>query len=134
VGDDLVGLDRIAQAQTAEESAAHRAGRERLLAALAALEGGELGLPAADLTVALTALAILRLWARWLRQFAGSSAPYLLAQFIQRPGRFYRRADGLLIELERRPLDLVLDIAGYTADLERVPWLGGQKIRFQVQG
>ncbi len=48
-----------------------------------------LGLPEADLTITLTAIALLRLWARWLRQFGDSSVPYVLKNFVRRAGRIY---------------------------------------------
>ena len=96
-----------------------------------ALDHGRLGLLQVDLTVGLAASALLRLWARWLPQFAQASVPYLLSEFIHRPGWMSRRPDGLLIEVESRPLDIVLEMSGYLAELERVPWLGNQNIRFQ---
>jgi hypothetical protein len=40
----------------------------------------------------------------------------------------------LWVEIERRPLDIVIEMAGYTADLERVAWLGGRSVRFRVMG
>jgi hypothetical protein len=117
-----------------ELGAAHRTGHEALLAAWAALEDGRLGLPEADLTIALTAMASLRVWARWLRQFAASSVPYLLANFIRRPGWVYTDDHSVLVEMEPRPLDIIIDMAGYTADLERIPWLGQRRVRFQRRG
>lgn len=129
IADDALGIDPtvgVAQRVTP-------AGRERLASALAALEHGQLGLPDADLTVALTAIALLRLWARWLRQFADSSVPYLLKNFVRRAGRIIDRPDGLLVELEPLPLDIVVEMAGYTAALERVPWLDGRQLRFSLR-
>jgi hypothetical protein len=109
-----------------------RTGQEALLAALEALDHGRLGVPDADLTVAVAAIAFLRVWARWLRQFAASSVPYLLANFIRRPGRVYVDGNGILVEMESRPLDVVIHMAGYTTELERAPWLGQRRVRFQL--
>jgi hypothetical protein len=117
-----------------ELATTHRAGREALLAALEALDDGRLGVPEADLTTALAAVVLLHVWARWLRQFAASSVPYLLTNFIRRPGRVYTDANSILVEMEPRPLDVVIHMAGYTAELERVPWLGHRRVRFQPRG
>jgi hypothetical protein len=90
-------------------------------AALAASEGGRLApeTPAgADLTVALAATVVLRAWARWLRRFADSSVPFLLHSFVRRGGRLWDQPDGLRVELEPAPLDLVLEMAGYFGALE----------------
>jgi hypothetical protein len=122
----------VVPADESELATRHHAGRERLIAALDVLEHSQLGLPDADLTIALTAIALLRLWARWLRQFSDSSVPYLLRNFIRRSGRIYNRPAGLLVELEPLPLDIVVEMAGYTAELERVPWLDGRSIRFSI--
>jgi hypothetical protein len=102
-------------------------------AALAALRDGRLGLPAADLTVGLMAAALVRLWARWLRQLGSASLPYLLAQLIRRPGRVRREPDGLLVELRPRPLDVVLQLSDYLAPLEAVPWLSPPVVRFALR-
>lgn len=107
-------------------------GRERLLAALAALGHGGLGLAAPDLTIGLAATALLRGWCRWLRNFGDSSVPYLLSQFIHRSGAVTARPDGLLVELAPLPLDVMLEISGYTAAIERVPWLDGGSVRFRM--
>jgi hypothetical protein len=116
-----------------ELAAAHRSGYQALLAALAALEHGRLGVPEADLTVALTATALLRLWARWLSQFATSSIPYLLTQFVRRPGWLSTQQDVILIEMEPRPLDMVIGMAGYMTELERVPWLDQRTVRLRTR-
>jgi hypothetical protein len=93
-----------------------------------------LGLPDVDLTIAWTASALLRIWARWLRQFANSSIPYLLDNFICRRGRVSLTDDTLVVELDRKPLDIILEMAGYTASLERVSWLGQRSVHFQMRG
>jgi hypothetical protein len=133
--DELDGLPStlpVVLAARASEaiSARHRLGGEHLQAAWATL-----GNPSPALTPAyLVAFGLLRLWARWLRQFSESSIPYLLAQFIRRPGRLYPAAGGVWVELEPRPLDIVVELAGYMAPLEGVPWLGGRTVYFRTAG
>jgi hypothetical protein len=117
-----------------ELATTHRTGREALLAALAGLEYGRLGIPDADLILALTAIAVLRVWARWLRQFAASSTPYLLENFIRRPGQVSVGTQEITVDLEPRPLDIVIDVAGYSARLEQVPWLDHRHMRLQLRG
>jgi hypothetical protein len=128
--DSLAGISDL----RLEADAVHQAGRQALLEARGALGEGRLGLPEVDLTMALAAAALLRMWARWLRQFADSSVPYLLDNFIHRRGRVSLDDDTLWVEIERRPLDIVIEMAGYTADLERVAWLGGRSVRFRLVG
>jgi hypothetical protein len=111
-------------------SQAHRALGERLATTWGALAPGKLGLPAHDLLLGVMAAGLLRLWARWLRNFSGSSAPYLLEQFLHRPGTVFAGADEWRIALAPRPLDVVLEMAGYFDPLERVPWLGGRRLVF----
>jgi hypothetical protein len=83
-----------------------------------------LQVPLADLTLALAANSLLRCWAMWLRQFASSSTPYLLNNFIRRPGSITRTEDGFLVEMASRPLDVVLEMAGYFAPFtaRTEPW------------
>ncbi len=135
---DVVAVPEIRASGTSdaldEIGRAHQTGREALLSALAALDHSRLDLPEVDLTLALTASALLRVWARWLRQFAISGVPYLLANFIRRPGRVTMDANSILVELEPGPLDVVIDMAGYTAELENVSWLGQRRVRFQLRG
>jgi hypothetical protein len=102
--------------------------------ALAALRHGQLGLPEADAALGCTAAALLRHWARWLRGFSTSSVPYLLDNFVRRPGRIVPLDDDLLVELEPRPLDPVLELAGYTDELDLRGLLGRQRLRFRMEG
>jgi hypothetical protein len=111
---------------------AHRAGRRALVATRRCLSRGRLGLPAADLTVELTAATLLRLWARWLPGFAEASVPYLLEQFVRRPGRIRHEPGRLLVELDRRPLDIVLELAGYTSPLTG-PGLDVRPVTFRLR-
>lgn len=98
---------------------AHRESRGRLLGALRHLDAGRLGLPEADLTLGLTAVALLRLWARWLRGFSASTVPYLLDRLIRRGGRIVDAGEVREVRLDPAPLDPVLQMSGYTADLQR---------------
>jgi hypothetical protein len=115
-------------------TAAHAENRETVLAALAALDHGQLGLPDADLTIALTGIALLRAWARWLGPFASSSIPYILDNFVRRAGRIDVSEREIVIELEPRPLDVVLEMAGYLAPIDRVVWIDGRAVRFVIGG
>lgn len=112
----------------------HEQGRASLLAAWAALQHGRLGLPETDLTVFLAACLLLRTWARWLRQFSSSSVPYLLDNFIRRDGKLSKGREELLVELERAPLDIVIEMASYLDELERVPWLENRRVEFLLRG
>jgi hypothetical protein len=76
----------------------------------------------------------LRIWARWLPRFAQASTPFLLANFVRRSGRIFHDTDGLLVELEPLPLDVVLELAGYTAELEQSFWAGHGHVRFRLRG
>jgi hypothetical protein len=117
----------------AEALGAHQQGREALQTALQALTPTALGIPQADLSLALTALLLLRVWARWLRGFATASAPYLLDNLIRRAGTRTVDANSLLVELAPAPLDVVLEIAGYTAELDKLPWLGQRRVKFRIR-
>jgi hypothetical protein len=127
------GVSVTALSERDDLRAAHETGRTGLVAAFAALGQGRLGTPDADSTLALLTCVLLRLWARWLGRFSSSSIPYLLENFIRRGGRLHAGRDCLLIELERRSLDIVLEMAGYVAELERVPWLDGGRVRFSLR-
>jgi hypothetical protein len=124
-------------------SSQHRAKRQALIAALRAVGLTDtteehrrylLNTPDSDLTTGLLAIALLRMWARWLPQLADSSAPYLLRNFIHRAGRVQVSPGVISVAMEPRPLDVVLEMAGYLADLERVPWLGDRSLRFEIRG
>lgn len=129
----LAALARLPDVLPPTDSAYHE-GQEALVAAWAALSPGRLDLPQADLTVSLTAVSLFRLWARWLRQFAGSSIAYLLANMIHRAGHLLVADDVMVVEMAARPLDMVLEMAGYLDELERVPWLEPPRVRFKRRG
>jgi hypothetical protein len=134
-GDQVTGV--AVQGRPGPDAAvtAHREGRRALVAARRSLRRGRLGLPGPDLTAELTAAALLRLWARWLQGFAGASVPYLLHQLVRRPGRLRpdRDGHGLLVELDPRPLDVVLELAGYLAPLAG-PGFDGVPVGFRIRG
>jgi hypothetical protein len=111
--------------------AVHHATMRRLAETWQTLSPGAMGMPEHDLLLGRMAAGLLRLWARWLRNFSGASTPYLLAQFIHRPGVVIPTKDEVVIELEPRPLDIVLEMAGYFEPLERLPWLDGRRLAFQ---
>jgi len=66
---------------------------------------------------------VLRAWAQWLRGFADSSSAFLLERFVRRPGRVAVVHGRAIVELEPRPLDLLLEMAGYLDPLEREAYL-----------
>jgi hypothetical protein len=77
-----------------------------------------------DLALDLTALAVLRHWAWWLRGFADASAGFLLDAFIRRPGLRTATADGTLtVTLHTQPHDVVLAVSGALAAIDLTwPW------------
>ncbi len=77
------------------------------------------------------AQVVLRAWARWLPGMDRSSPAYLLEQFIRRPGRVRRTGDRLVVELEPRPLDVVLQLNGHLEPLHPVPGVPGRTVEFQ---
>jgi hypothetical protein len=147
--DGAVPLQTLRRRWAAIPPDRHRRWQEILLAALgqtpppdpagpddtpAALRHGQLGLAEADEALGRGAAALLRHWARWLRGFSSSSVPYLLDNFIRRSGRVLLLDDGeLLVELEPRPLDPVLELAGYTDELDLRGLLGRERLRFRME-
>ena len=113
-------------------TATYATGRARLTAAFDALAAGQLSLPAIDLSATLAAAALLRLWARWLPNFGESSIPFLLDQFVRRPGSIRVEPNEIVVMLDPRPLDIVLKMAGYLSSIERVAWLDNRRVRFQM--
>ena len=96
------------------------------------LRSGELGLPEADAALGSAAAALLRRWSAWLRGFSSSSIPFLLERFVRRPGLVLRVGDDVVVRLGRRPLDVVLDLAGYTDPLDLTPLWGSGQLRLEV--
>jgi hypothetical protein len=83
-------------------------------------------------SIAALAVLLLRLWSRWLRGFAQSSAPYLLRQFIRRAGRIAVRANEIEVILRPAQLDVVLEMSGYLAPTPPIPWLADRRVSFQI--
>ena len=102
-------------------SASQRTNRSAFLRMHRALRWGRTGRPGPDLLVELMAGGLVRLWARWLRGFSTASVPYLLDQLVRRPGLIRRDGTGVHVELDPRPLDVVLEIAHYLGDLPGDP-------------
>jgi hypothetical protein len=92
-------------------------------------------LPCSDesaLLVKHTAAWVLRAWARWLPGLSNSSIPYLLRNFIRRPGTIEVGPLFLEIGLAAAPLDSILRMAGYLSDSPGAAWLGNRTIRFRT--
>ncbi len=117
-----------------DEQTAYDKGRAALLEAMGSLQQGQTGNPDLDLTTTIVACLLLRVWSRWLRGFSASSVPFLIDNFVRRRGRLLARADELFVELERHPLDLIVEMAGYLFDVEHVPWLSGGRVKFLQRG
>ena len=105
-----------------------------LAAAVEALAGESVGDPPADVVLAAAAQSALRAWARWLPRLERASTPYLLGQFIRRPGRIFRAGDGWLVELDPRPLDVALHVSGYLDPIEPLPGTAGPVVQFRIGG
>ena len=114
-------------------SAAHRSNRSAFLRMHRALRWGRVGRPGPDLLVELMASSLVRLWARWLRGFSAASVPYLLDELVRRPGLVRRDRTGVHVELDPRPLDVVLQIAGYIGDLPADPLSGEQDVTIRIR-
>lgn len=108
-------------------------GQEALLAAFDELSPGQLDLQEADLTVGLIAISLMRLWARWLRQFADSSISYLSANLIAHAGHLLIDDNAIVVEMEPKPLDMVLEMAGYLDEIEHIPWFENRRVCFRRQ-
>ena len=118
---------------TDDPTGRHSDGCRALLAALSALDAAGLDLPATDLAMALLAVSVLRAWARWLPRFSQSSVPYLLENFIRRGGRVSVDANRIDIEMAPAPMDVIIEMAGYTSELEKIDWLGGRNVTYRIR-
>ncbi len=115
------------------ESASHRSNRSAFLRMHRALRWGRTGRPGPDLLVELMAGGLVRLWARWLRAFSTASVPYLLDELVRRPGLIRRDGTGIHVELDPRPLDIVLEIANYIGDLPAGPLPGERDLTIRIR-
>jgi hypothetical protein len=82
--------------------------------------------------LAVAAIHLLRAWARWLPGIGQSSPPYLLRQFIRRTGRIHAGNRSIRVSLRPEPLDIVLEMAGYTREIAAVPWLDNRDVAFHI--
>ncbi len=81
--------------------------------------------------VAVTSLALLRLFTRHLPHFAAGRPAYVAANFLIGRAIVDVAADGLRLDLPDVPLRLVLVLAGWPGDRREVPWLPGGRIIFE---
>jgi hypothetical protein len=128
----LPGVEIVVPHEQSPAALAHRNGLERLLRTLDAMAPGRIGPPHFDLTVTLVAAGLMQLWGRWLHNFAGSSAHYILRNFIRRRGRLIVGPSEVAVRMAPLPLDLVIEMSGYMAKMERVPWLGERDLSFKI--
>jgi hypothetical protein len=108
--------------------------QERLDAILTAFGEDPAGSARPGFSLALLGECVLRQWARWLRGFAESSTAYLLKSFIRRAGTVEAQPGRVLVALDPLPLDVALQMIGYFDPLERVSWLNGRRVEFNVRG
>nr|WP_046284323.1 hypothetical protein [Mycobacterium sp. UM_NZ2] len=80
--------------------------------------------------VAVTALALLRLFTRHLPHFAASRPGYLAQNFLVGPAPIDVAGDGLRLDLPDVPLRLVLVLAGWSGARHHVPWLPAGRLVF----
>jgi hypothetical protein len=85
-----------------------------------------------NLPLVLTAIGLLQLWARWLPGISNSSLPYLLTNLIRRSGVIEVRRQHIDVVLRPAPLDVVLEMSGYLAEISAVPWLEGRKVTLRI--
>lgn len=76
---------------------------------------------------------LLRAWARWLPGIGSSSAPFLLDNCVRRAGRVGISETKIAVQLAPAPLDVVVQMAGYFAPIERVAWLADRTVTFTVR-
>ena len=74
---------------------------------------------------------LIKAWGRWLPGLAHSSTHYLLDNFTRRPGTIIVGKQRIIADLERRPLDEILKLAGYLADTPPVAWLDNRSVRYR---
>jgi hypothetical protein len=89
--------------------------------------------PAARASAARIGWMLLRAWSRWLPGVAGSGRGFLVSRCLLRAGRASVTDREVALTVEPAPLDVVLEMAGYFAPIDQVPWLGGRSITFGVR-
>jgi hypothetical protein len=78
------------------------------------------------------AARLLSRWAAWLRGFEASSAPWLLAHAVRRPGRLLVDGDRLTVTLPPMSLDPALRRAGYLDAFSPPDWAPWRRIVFRI--
>lgn len=75
---------------------------------------------------------LLAAWSRWLPGLGHSSSNYVLNNFIRRRGLLSVGRHSITVELERRPLDEILKLAGYLDETPPVSWLRNRTIKYSL--
>jgi hypothetical protein len=136
--DDAVNVTELAAAWSSTDVGRHRTLRAELTE-LAAGQRLDRPRPVPDCchpaipglargTTARTAHLAIMAWARWLQGLSGSTPAFLLVQLLRRGGSVSVAADAVRVALDPRPLDAVIELAGYLEPLEGVPGLGGRTL------
>ncbi|MAU12338.1 MAG: hypothetical protein CL607_21120 [Anaerolineaceae bacterium] len=112
----------------------HAANWQALQNTLQMLGTDDAALADMNLSMALMSASLLHIWARWLGRLSGSSTPYLLNEFIRRPGHITVTPRQITVELVNRPLDIVIQMASYLDPIRSVPWLDQRSIHFRIRG
>jgi hypothetical protein len=76
-------------------------------------------------TTARAAHLVILAWSRWLPGLGNSTLAFLLEQLLRRGGSVRIADDSVRVVLDPRPLDVVLELAGYFEPLEGVRRPGG---------
>jgi hypothetical protein len=105
----------------------------RELAATVALQRGEAAeAEQVEPSFERMATLLLRAWSRWLPGFSEASPEFLAANCLRRESRISITEGEVAVRLAPASLDVVLRMAGYLQPIDRIPWLGGRRIVFDV--
>lgn len=110
----------------------YRNGMKSLDDAFQSLQCGRLGFAQADLTVMLTAIALVKSWARWLPRFADFRFSYLLENFILRGGIVSFGKNTISVKMDPKPFDDVIKLAGYLDRIESLTWMNRRSVNFHI--
>lgn len=130
---DPAGLDE--RARTAVRAARVRTrplAAELDYFALAGLSAGIVENPAFDLTLTLVARAVVRAFAGGLMGFQHSGPEHLYQNFLAGMASVRMTPAGVWVKLAPRPLQLILNLAGYHGLRYSVPWLDAP-VELEVQ-
>jgi hypothetical protein len=83
--------------------------------------------------IAAIAWLVIRAWSRWLPGLSTASVPFLLGKGLTRWARVATTAATIDVALDPKPLDVVLQMAGYLRPLDTVAWLNGRRLVFSVR-